>query len=1187
MLSCNQGISSSGLHFVVTFPSQHRHIMDSFLQTAKKGKSMCAEAIKALALDPIPVPEATEEFPISLPRMKKHYMTAVKIRVVGNRLGRTTLEQSCKLLLELVDFAARFKFKKRIRYNFSKKDILTSIGCHVSTIKTWSLSLGDKKNTDILGRLEEGAVAARSGDQEMADLLGMDDVPSMMLDTIKKPPGESTLRAYYARAKVISAAALKIGDVFLEKINTYTMLYVEWIATEAYGTKQLGTFISADDVCDAICHEVSEIKDMLEECEVPLRRWSMRKHGQIADEIEESLVEEDDDPNYQPPDEESEDSDSEDRPLADFKSRPSQAGKKRPGQKLVDVEKLALDTGKGKSKSSPATPSRKKPRKHLVDDEPEEEESQKEIAPQTKKRQHHAKRLCPVCGKEDGNLKRHLISHAKKGVIDEDQVEKLLSIASHKGKRRGPRRVSQKQTKKGLKLKWCPYDGCETVTHYLRSHLTHYHKMKPGGLLETHLRVAREYKGAQEVVAIQEMIRSRRSASKQPTSTTTTSNEASSTATAVSNPPEAPTPSPAAIADLCVPAPESSFQEDPESESGGEGQDSDPDYEHEEDFATYFEDATPANDRQKWLQGFYRYLNTPDCGRKRNKNRRQHASQVRKVLEDLDPRGSNINILSEDEGYIVWTDWVDPKMEELSSGTIRSYMGTYEMFLNYVTMERVRPGQVPDLPQDVMLILRATISKLKGWRKTVDLEMRPQRNRKRLDECDYRLTTQDVDAFRSSSAMVNACRLLEEAHQRNFTMPELCLIRDMLITDLTIQTGTRPGALANANMQDFQTMREAPVAKMRVMLIPDHKRGVAGPAPVTLSEDLHEKMKVYVTHILPQFCPSGNLDHLFVMSDGKPFIGGTIYRRISEMWRKSGVRLDLHVTATNIRKWIVTVCHQKKIEGLQIDENALRLAMCHSNKTAETFYLREDLTEVAARATMIIAQCTRGTTPPAPRLASSVTSDQSSTQCQAHLQPVTTLGETQPTAKSFQASSQPQSDPTPMTQREERDHVPTRSLSDKEKTVISEVFADMISSNVTVMLSEIRAGIRDAVPLRGLLLVTGMDRKVADRVRHCQSIVPRSLPEATLEKEERVQAWQEQSSTISLDTVSSSRQIWSAEDTATLEKRFKNVSKCPKKGELKTVMEESQELKDLVERNEFNRVYEKVKNIFKKRKKTA
>ena len=281
-----------------------------------------------------------------------------------------------------------------------------------------------------------------------------------------------------------------------------------------------------------------------------------------------------------------------------------------------------------------------------------------------------------------------------------------------------------------------------------------------------------------------------------------------------------------------------------------------------------------------------------------------------------------------------------------------SYMGTYEMFLNYVTMQRVRPGQVPDLPEDVMLILRATITKLKGWRRTVDQEMKPQKNRKQLNECDYRLTTQDVDAFRSLSVMGNACRLLESAGQHNFTMPELCLIRDMIVSELTIQTGTRPGTLASATIHDFRTMREAQVSKMRVMLIPDHKHGVAGPAPVTLTAEMQKKMEAYVRHILPKFCPSS--DHLFVMSDRNPFVGGTIYRRMMEMWRKSGVRLDLWVTATNIRKWIVMVCRQNKNEGLQVDENALCLAMCHSNKTAQTFYLREDVTEIAARATMAI-----------------------------------------------------------------------------------------------------------------------------------------------------------------------------------------------------------------------------------------
>ena len=96
---------------------------------------------------------------------------------------------------------------------------------------------------------------------------------------------------------------------------------------------------------------------------------------------------------------------------------------------------------------------------------------------------------------------------------------------------------------------------------------------------------------------------------------------------------------------------------------------------------SYFTKPHQSNNCQHWLVGFYRYLNSPDCGRKRNKNRLQHAAQAKKILQDLDAGGRVINILSQDEGYVVWTDWVDPKMEELSSGTIPSYLYTYEMFL--------------------------------------------------------------------------------------------------------------------------------------------------------------------------------------------------------------------------------------------------------------------------------------------------------------------------------------------------------------------------------------------------------------------------------------------------------------------------------------------------------------------------
>ena len=64
------------------------------------------------------------------------------------------------------------------------------------------------------------------------------------------------------------------------------------------------------------------------------------------------------------------------------------------------------------------------------------------------------------------------------------------------------------------------------------------------------------------------------------------------------------------------------------------------------------------------------------------------------------------------------------------------------------------------------------------------------------------------------------------------------------------------------------------------------------------------------------------------------------------------------MTATNIRKWIVTMCHKKKAEGTNIDKLTLRQAMCHSTRAAEHFYLRESVTHTGVEAAKIIESCT-------------------------------------------------------------------------------------------------------------------------------------------------------------------------------------------------------------------------------------
>ena len=66
------------------------------------------------------------------------------------------------------------------------------------------------------------------------------------------------------------------------------MLYLEWMGMKVYKTREVGFPISPEDVCDTIINEVTEIKDLLQASELPIRTWSMKRHGRTADEIEAS-----------------------------------------------------------------------------------------------------------------------------------------------------------------------------------------------------------------------------------------------------------------------------------------------------------------------------------------------------------------------------------------------------------------------------------------------------------------------------------------------------------------------------------------------------------------------------------------------------------------------------------------------------------------------------------------------------------------------------------------------------------------------------------------------------------------------------------------------------------------------------------------------------------------------------------
>lgn len=174
----------------------------------------------------------------------------------------------------------------------------------------------------------------------------------------------------------------------------------------------------------------------------------------------------------------------------------------------------------------------------------------------------------------------------------------------------------------------------------------------------------------------------------------------------------------------------------------------------------------------------------------------------------------------------------------------------------------------------------------------------------------------------------------------------------MLITRLGIDSGTRPGPLNNATLQDYESAECEDGIK--VMLVAKHKRAKDEPAIIPMLPDLQEHMETYVRKVRPKFADQ-NEEQLFVTTEGKEFRESTIGRRLSHVCEKAGVHLGDRLAHVDMHKLVST----KTKENATTEEAALvRRVMAHSKVTADRSYVRSNLTKLGAQAAKVIARVT-------------------------------------------------------------------------------------------------------------------------------------------------------------------------------------------------------------------------------------
>ena len=116
------------------------------------------------------------------------------------------------------------------------------------------------------------------------------------------------------------------------------------------------------------------------------------------------------------------------------------------------------------------------------------------------------------------------------------------------------------------------------------------------------------------------------------------------------------------------------------------------------------------------------------------------------------------------------------------------------------------------------------------------------------------------------------------------------------------ENASRTGPLENAKVKRFyQAVR---LSNGRWIILVDEQKTTHhyGPAELALDDRLYGHLKIYQEYIRPAYVHSSQKEAIFIKDDGKQFAKGTIGIRVTVLFKYAGIRQDVRLTATNIRK---------------------------------------------------------------------------------------------------------------------------------------------------------------------------------------------------------------------------------------------------------------------------------------------
>ena len=297
-------------------------------------------------------------------------------------------------------------------------------------------------------------------------------------------------------------------------------------------------------------------------------------------------------------------------------------------------------------------------------------------------------------------------------------------------------------------------------------------------------------------------------------------------------------------------------------------------------------------DAESILERFSKWMESVDGGEKKLDNIVQNVSQVRKIIQAVDPSEGKIESLFQRDD--VRDKWFAPfKKSNRQPGTVRSYCNSLRLFMDFLIASKL-------LLNHPVTSLTAMQTQAKSWSKCLNKQVRRREYQKIYEDYDNITNPEQVQFFLNSDFSKFAVNVIEGFSSSNVkrmpTKKEYTDVRDFLFWHLSVDNGSRPGPICDLTLGNFHAAKTRVVEDKKgdkktchVIYIFDHKTAPThGPAQLVFNEVLHRWFQIFILNIRGKYhgLPQDDSSHIFVTHDGSPMISKQMSGRLTSLWRK-------------------------------------------------------------------------------------------------------------------------------------------------------------------------------------------------------------------------------------------------------------------------------------------------------------